>query len=77
MLHQWINVIRKRSKLVIILDKCLAIKPILVKFAAETLNEKVSTMELVSINKERIKYLLSLYKMTVDEFMCVATKDLK
>lgn len=55
----------------------MAIKPILVKFAAETLNEKVSTMELVSINKERIKYLLSLYKMTVDEFMCVATKDLK
>ncbi|WP_315332748.1 hypothetical protein [Prevotella histicola] len=34
-------------------------------------------MELVSINKERIKYLLSLYKMTVDEFMRVATKDLK
>lgn len=55
----------------------MAIKPILVKFAAEILNEKVPTMELVSINKERIKYLLSLYKMTVDEFMRVATKDLK
>ena len=34
-------------------------------------------MEFVSINKERIKYLLSLYKMTVDEFMCVATEGLK
>ena len=34
-------------------------------------------MRLVSINKGRIKYLLSLYKMTVDEFMCIATKRLK
>lgn len=34
-------------------------------------------MEYVSINKERIKYLLSLYKMTVDELLCVATKGLK
>ena len=37
----------------------------------------MSTVEFVSINKERIKYLLSLYKMTVDEFMCVATEGLK
>ncbi len=34
-------------------------------------------MEYVSINKERIKYLLSLYRMTVDELMCAATKGLK
>ena len=34
-------------------------------------------MEYVSINKERIKYLLSLYRMTVDELLCVATKGLK
>lgn len=33
-------------------------------------------MEFVSINKERIKYLLSLYKMSVNEFMHLATKDL-
>lgn len=33
-------------------------------------------MEFVSINKERIKYLLSLYKMTEDEFMRIATKGL-
>lgn len=33
-------------------------------------------MEFVSINKERIKYLLSLYKMTEEEFMHIATKGL-
>lgn len=31
----------------------------------------------VTINKERIKYLLSLYKMTTDEFLRAATKGLK
>ena len=36
----------------------------------------MSTVEFVSINKERIKYLLSLYKMTEDEFMRIATKGL-
>lgn len=34
-------------------------------------------MELVTINKERILFLLSLHKMTVDEFLCAANKGLK
>lgn len=34
-------------------------------------------MEFVTINKERITYLLSLYKMTVEEFLCAATKGMK
>jgi len=34
-------------------------------------------MEFVAINKERIVYLLSLYKMTVDEFMRIATEGWK
>lgn len=34
-------------------------------------------MEFVTINKERIVYLLSLYKMTGDELICAATKGLK
>lgn len=52
-------------------------KSILFKFARESYPTEVSTMEFVSINKERIKYLLSLYKMTVDEFMYIVTKGLK
>ncbi len=34
-------------------------------------------MEFVTINKERIVYLLSLYKMTGEELICAATKGLK
>ena len=34
-------------------------------------------MEFVTINKERIVYLLSLYKMTAEELICAATKGLK
>lgn len=43
----------------------------------KTLLEKSAIMEFVTINKERIMYLLSLYKMTVEEFLCIATKGMK
>lgn len=36
-----------------------------------------ATMTKVAINKERINYLLSLYKMTEEEFLHIATKGLK
>lgn len=34
-------------------------------------------MKFVTINKERIKYLLALFNMSEDEFLCVASKGLK
>lgn len=38
---------------------------------------ELTIMETVTINKERITYLLSLFKMTVEEFLCAVNKGLK
>ena len=34
-------------------------------------------MNMVTINKDRIKYLLSLHKMTTEEFLSAVSKNLK